>query len=75
MQLLFRDIKRSPQVNFDQYMQNIIETCNPIHIYSGKSGRHDKREYFAAECPENKNRVLHFRNRRKLAQNVRRLAA
>ena len=26
MALLFRDIKRSQQVNFDQYMQNIIET-------------------------------------------------
>ena len=30
----------------------------------GCSGRHDKQGYFAAECPENKNRVLHFRNRR-----------
>ena len=36
------------------------------------SGRHDKRGYFAAECPENKNRVLYFRSWREIAQNVRR---
>ena len=37
MTSLLTDKEGSTQVNFDQYMQNMIETCNPIHIGSGKS--------------------------------------